>query len=400
MKASIIIPTYKHLDDFLKPCLESILKYTDLSDIEVIIVANGCGEDGTSEYVDSLPKNFKLVWFEEGIGFTKATNEGVKVSTGDIIILMNNDVVLLPQEKNEWLRFLCDPLKDKIGLTCNLKIWDESVERHFGVFFLCAFPRHIWDMCGPLDESWSPGGGEDIEFNLKVEQLGYKILQVPDEVNVIKDGINVNRFMSYHPGEGTMMDPEHRERWVKHIADVRAKLEHRYKLPPGWFYGGDIDEYRRLVEDVPVGGILCELGCYKGRSLCSVADIVKRKGLTVHVVDVFTGTASEGHYESNYRQEFENNLKRFGIIDNVKIYEGTTNDEVKGFVDSAFDLLFIDADHAYSAIRQDIDNWTCKVKKGGTISGHDYGTHPGISKAVNETWDNTRVSGYVWSKRL
>ena len=411
MKKSIIIPTYNHLDDFLKPCCQSIIDYTDLTEVEVIIVANGC-VDGTREYVESLPLNFKLIWVDEGIGFTKATNLGVKNSDGEILILMNNDVVLLPQEKNTWIKYLCEPLKDNVGLTCNLKLWDHSVERNFGVFFLCATPRWLWDRIGGLDEGWTPGGGEDIEYNLQVEQLGYKILQVPDDKPCeIKNGINTNRFPSYHPGEGTMMDEEHKEKWVLHIANVRKRLETKYKLPEGWFYGGDIAEYRRLIEDLPDNSYMIELGCYKGRSLCSVADIIKRKNIHVWVVDIFTGTECEVK-EPDYKQIFTDNITRFGILDRVNIFKETTNNMAKNIQDNLFDLIFIDADHRYEAVKQDLQDWLPKLKKGGTICGHDYGNWEGVGRAVNEKWSNVRVNdqhfgidsgvatGSVWSKRL
>jgi glycosyltransferase involved in cell wall biosynthesis len=402
MLKSVIIPTYKHLD-LLKKCCESIIKYTDLSeDIEIIIVANGCGNDGTKEYVESLGKPFKFVWFEEGIGFTRATNEGVKVSKGEILILMNNDCELLPQERNTWIKYLCDPLKDKVGLTCNLKIYDESTERKFGIFFLAATPRWLWDIIGGLDESWTPGGGEDIEYNLKVENLGFKILQVPNENGELKDGLYVNSFPNYHPGESTFLDEEHKEKWIKHMGEVRKRLAHKYKLPGGWFYGEDIAEYRRLVEDVPIGGTIGELGCAYGRSICSVADIIKRKNLKVIVVDCFTGTKNEpGSWDTrNFRKEFEYNIERFGIKDFVEIYEGLTTEVVSQIPNNKFDLLFIDADHAYWAVKKDINDWESKIKKGGTISGHDYNNGFGVSKAVNEKYVGVRLHGSVWSKRL
>ena len=70
-----------HLEDCLKPCLESIIKNTDLSSVEVIVVANGC-TDGTKDYVNSLGKSFKLVWIEEAAGYSRATNAGIKTAYG------------------------------------------------------------------------------------------------------------------------------------------------------------------------------------------------------------------------------------------------------------------------------------------------------------------------------
>ena len=413
MKVSIVIPTYNHCEDFLRPCLQSIIDHTDLTDVEILVAANGC-KDNTREYVESLGEPFKLIWHDDGLGFTKATNIGVEASTGEIVILMNNDFLLLPQDKNEWLDFLIKPLKDRVGMTGNLKIFDESVERMFLVGFCVAFPRRIWDEIGGFDESWW-GGGEDIEFCLQVENLGYKIIQVPDEKNVVIDGINVNRFMSYHKGEGTALDEEHREKWIKHIAWVRARLKERHQLPQGWFYGGDIAEYRRLVEDLPEGSTMVELGCAWGRSICSVADIIKRKNLKVHIVDCFTGTKGEPSYgDANFRKIFEDNIKRFGIDGQTTIHEGLTNDIVKEIPKlTDFDLIFIDADHSYEAVKQDIENWLPKLKKGGTICGHDYGNWEGVGRAVNEKWvAGVRVNdiqfgipsgvatGSVWSKRI
>ena len=44
MKYSIIIPTYNHLNDYLIPCINSIERYTDLDNYEIIVIANGCSD--------------------------------------------------------------------------------------------------------------------------------------------------------------------------------------------------------------------------------------------------------------------------------------------------------------------------------------------------------------------
>ena len=94
MKISIVIPTLNHLEDCLKPCLESIVNYTDLTDTEVIVVSNG-STDGTQEYVKSLGDKFILLDFPEPLGYSKATNEGIKVARGDFLLLLNNDLSLI-----------------------------------------------------------------------------------------------------------------------------------------------------------------------------------------------------------------------------------------------------------------------------------------------------------------
>lgn len=116
IKYSIVIPTYNHCDDLLKPCIESIEKYTDMRNIEVIIVANGC-TDGTREYANTLGPNYKLVWFDEPLGYTKATNQGILQAQGEYVILLNNDTEFIAQEKNFWLRLLEQPFLEK-------QIWD------------------------------------------------------------------------------------------------------------------------------------------------------------------------------------------------------------------------------------------------------------------------------------
>ena len=124
-RVSIIIPTYNHLEDCLKPCLESIIKYTNLNDKEVIIVANGC-KDSTCEYVlaaQAIHPNIKLINVPDQAGYTHATNLGLSVSRGERIVFLNNDTALLPQPEDEWIKLLEAPFQDStVGVTGPLKI--------------------------------------------------------------------------------------------------------------------------------------------------------------------------------------------------------------------------------------------------------------------------------------
>lgn len=67
------------------------------------------------------------------------------------------------------------------------------------------------------------------------------------------------------------------------------------------------------------------------------------------------------------------------------------------FKSKYFDFVFIDGNHSYKHVKQDILAWLPKIKKGGFISGHDFGVYPGVAKAVREIFDNV-VTGedYTW----
>lgn len=220
---SVVVPTYNHLEDLLKPCLESIKHNTDFStvDIEIIVVANGC-IDGTADYVDSLGFPFKLVWFDEGLGYTIAANEGIKVAKGEYVILMNNDIVLLDWglPKNTWINMLVAPMlvDEKVGLTGPLELYDSYADRRILIFFLVCIRRKLFDEIGLLDTAYAPGGGEDVAFSVEAQNAGYKQVVVPDNNISQASGNNVGSFPVWHHAEGTfsaMEFPEYGNKIIK-----------------------------------------------------------------------------------------------------------------------------------------------------------------------------------------
>lgn len=187
MKYSIVIPTYNHCEDLLMPCIASIIKYTDLSDAEIIISANGC-KDNTLEYVSSLGNKVKLIWSDEPLGYTIATNMGIKAATGEYIILLNNDVELLPQIRNTWINQLVAPFEDPtVGGTGPFLMGYPR----FIVFFCAMIKKEMFEKFGLLDEIFSPGTCEDVDFCAKMQLGGYKIVMIPDErVKFLKNDQN------------------------------------------------------------------------------------------------------------------------------------------------------------------------------------------------------------------
>jgi predicted O-methyltransferase YrrM len=77
----------------------------------------------------------------------------------------------------------------------------------------------------------------------------------------------------------------------------------------------------------------------------------------------------------------------------------TTNEASKLFEDGSLDGVFIDADHSYEAVKQDIQNWLPKIRVGGILAGHDYNsTFQEVMKAVNELLHGFGLYGQCWIK--
>jgi len=64
-------------------------------------------------------------------------------------------------------------------------------------------------------------------------------------------------------------------------------------------------------------------------------------------------------------------------------------------VSNNLDFVYIDGNHAYDYVKQDIEDWYPKVKSGGIIGGHDFfnmGNHDGVHKAVIEFAVNNNLA--------
>lgn len=84
----------------------------------------------------------------------------------------------------------------------------------------------------------------------------------------------------------------------------------------------------------------------------------------------------------------------------VLIMRQTSMQAVNIFEDDTFDFVFIDGNHSYNNVLEDITEWTKKVKPGGIVAGHDYKMDPvngyGVIEAVEKyTRDNHVAPWFV-----
>ena len=67
--------------------------------------------------------------------------------------------------------------------------------------------------------------------------------------------------------------------------------------------------------------------------------------------------------------------------------------------DASLDFVYIDANHSFSFVMEDIIIWGRKVKKGGIISGHDWGIRS-VRRAVTEYAKYNRLSIKVTDREM
>lgn len=133
-KVSILIPTKDHARD-LKICIESILNKTKYNNFEIIIIDNGSKNKETFALLDNykrlLKDRFVVLDLDVPFNYSYLNNEAVKKSTGDFVLLLNNDIQILT---NNWLeKMLGYAQQDHIGAVGAKLYYKDGSVQHAGV---------------------------------------------------------------------------------------------------------------------------------------------------------------------------------------------------------------------------------------------------------------------------
>lgn len=227
---SIIMLTYNQLE-YTKLCIESIRKFTPKECYEIIVVDNDSA-DGTKEYLKQQ-EDLNIIFNEENKGFPKGCNQGIKISNGENILLLNNDTIVNP----DWLYRLNNALysSDNIGAvgaisnSCSngqqipvryenmehmINLANEIYNNNKGEYsyitrlvgFCYLIKKEVLNKTGLLDERFTPGNYEDDDISLRIRQAGYDLLLCKDtfihhygsvsfnkDVDIFQDVLNINK---------------------------------------------------------------------------------------------------------------------------------------------------------------------------------------------------------------
>jgi hypothetical protein len=167
-------------------------------------------------------------------------------------------------------------------------------------------------------------------------------------------------------------------RWLLNLGDLATRLEAGHWLNSLGLTGNGVE----------VGVLMGEyssvlLRTWKCASLTSVDPW--REFSSTEYVDIcnLPQTQHDRNFEHATRR-----LARFG--ERSHILRTTSAEAAAHFSDNSLDFVYLDAQHHYEAVRDDIALWLPKVRHGGVIGGHDYidGDRPsgryGVKQAVSE----------------
>jgi predicted O-methyltransferase YrrM len=143
---------------------------------------------------------------------------------------------------------------------------------------------------------------------------------------------------------------------------------------------------------------IIEIGSYCGASSEIIATIFSNS--IINCVDPWEQYTEEGSTYDLGRQALE--LKEAEqIFDSVALkYPNIRKNKISSiqYADSikseSIDFIYIDGNHQYSSVLEDIITWNKKVRIGGIIAGHDYGW-PSVNKALIEFFKTPPVHNFI-----
>ena len=113
LKISIVIATKNRFRDIIK-CIESILIQTLLPD-EIVIVDSSDTQELKSKIKELKLEKTKIIYLHTKPGLTYQRNVGIKASSGDVVIFLDDDVILDNDYTKEIMRVFNDDLEKKVG---------------------------------------------------------------------------------------------------------------------------------------------------------------------------------------------------------------------------------------------------------------------------------------------
>ena len=181
---SLVIALYNQVD-YTRRCIDSIVRCTRIP-YELILVDNG-SMDGTTELLKTV--HATVITNEKNLGCAKAWNQGIRASHGEVVGILNNDIVVTPGWVEHLIAFMesgsygivCPSAREG-PLSYDLDAYAGTFTRacraavRRDLYAPCmVIDRSVFDRIGLFDEGFSYGGCEDTDFRWRTEAAGFAV---------------------------------------------------------------------------------------------------------------------------------------------------------------------------------------------------------------------------------
>lgn len=239
---SIIIPNWNG-EKLLRKNLPKVLE----SGADEVIVVDDGSTDSSDKFVTNLmTKNLRLIKNKKNLGFVYSVNRGVKEAVGEIVVLLNNDVVpeknfLEPLKedftdskvfavslgepqwswaKGKWLKGFIEHEPGEKTKIPRISFWASGGSG--------AFRKDIWEKLGGMDSLYSPFYWEDVDLSYRAWKRGYKVIWDPRSVVYHKHEGTISRFSKKYV---SLIAERNRLLFIwKNITSLKMILEHKFWL--------------------------------------------------------------------------------------------------------------------------------------------------------------------------
>ena len=203
-RLSVVIPTYQRCDS-VQRALQALSGQTLSPDQYEVVVSIDGSQDGTREMVSqfSAPYRLRFTW-QPNRGRAAACNAGIGMATGDVLVLLDDDMEPVPRFLSAHLN--AHPEGSRLGVVGAAPVpftrSSTPVVQYIGMKFNChlenlAQPRYQFKLrdfysgnfsirreilleVGAFDESFRIYGNEDLELSVRLSKAGVQIVFSPE----------------------------------------------------------------------------------------------------------------------------------------------------------------------------------------------------------------------------
>ncbi len=219
MKISLIITNFNGLK-IIKKSLPVILRNSP--EVSEFIFIDDASSDGSVDYVKSIQKKqkkLKIIVNRHNQGFPVTSNTAVNAATGDLVVLLNNDIFPKPGYISSVLKHFDDPSVFGVGFAESGHenyariFWSEGYLQHEPSFshksHITAWisggssivRRQYFQQLGGFDPIYSPFYFEDLDLGFRAWKSGYKLIWEPKSIVIHNHGTTTSKlprhFVSY-----------------------------------------------------------------------------------------------------------------------------------------------------------------------------------------------------------